>query len=250
MLNMCHMSGLIAAGLMQSPFDFFDIVNTSTHKTLRGPRSAMMFFRKSTKEIPDLKERVEKTIFPGVLGGPHNHSITATAACLLEADSKQFRDYQKHTLDNSRTLGRVLESQGFAQRTGGTDNHMNLVDVGSHGMFGDSMELFLESVGILVNKVGLRKSAESKRVEGIRLGSPAMTTRGCGQKDFEQIGRFVADALKLGKDYSLGSESYTDFKTRLREDYANDRLKELVALRKVIEKFSQQFEYDCDDEMI
>jgi glycine hydroxymethyltransferase len=246
---MSHISGLVAAGLVESPFEYCDMVTTTVHKTLRGPRSGILFYRKSTKQIPNLQEKVEKTIFPGLLGGPLNHTIAAMATCFKEAGSDQFKEYQEKVLENSKVLGEELERMGYKQQTGGTSNHMNMISIKEHGLFGDSMEHLLDGVGITVNKFQVVGTPFTSRPDGLRVGSPAMTTRGCGVDEFKEIARILNEVLDFGKRYCR-NETLDEFKVRFENDLLGDRVSELSSLKRLVRDFSNQFEYNFSSEMI
>lgn len=248
--DMSHFSGLVAAGLVDSPFEHCDMVSTTVHKTLRGPRSGILFYRRSTEKVPNLQEKVEKTIFPGMLGGPHNHTISAMAACFKESKSEEFKEYQRQVLKNSKVLGQTMEKLGYRQQTGGTDNHMNMVILKEHGLFSDSVEHMLDYLGVTVNKFNVKGTPFKARPDGLRLGSPAMTTRGCREAEFEEIGHILGDILGFAKEYCRSGESFEGFKQRFDEDVNLSQVQQLQNFRNIVKEFSSKFDYNFEEEMI
>jgi glycine hydroxymethyltransferase len=216
--DMAHISGLVAAGVIPSPFPYSDIVTTTTHKSLRGPRGAMIFFRKGTRrtnpktkepELYNLEDPINASVFPGHQGGPHNHTITALAVALKQAQSQEFKTYQEQVLKNAKALaarfGETKEKGGLGYTvvSGGTDNHLVLIDLKSKGIDGARVERVLELVGVASNKNTVPGDKSAMKPGGLRMGSPAMTTRGFGTADFERVAeivdRAVTIALKLDK---------------------------------------------------
>lgn len=197
MVDMAHIAGLVAAGLHPSPFPYADVVTTTTHKTLRGPRGGMILTNNE-----EIAKKIDKIIFPGIQGGPLMHVIGAKAECLYEALQPEFKEYQKRVLKNIKVLAKKLEEEGFRIVSGGTDNHLILVDVKSSlGITGKEAEKILDSINITCNKNTIPNDTESPfKTSGIRLGSPAMTTRGFNELEFEKVGRIIAEALKNRND--------------------------------------------------
>jgi len=193
MVDMAHIAGLVATGLHPSPVPYAHVVTTTTHKTLRGPRGGLILTNDE-----DIAKKIDKTIFPGIQGGPLMHVIGAKAECFYEALQPEFKTYQEQVLKNIKTLAKTLEDEGFRIVSGGTDNHLILVDVKSgSGMTGKEAQNLLDTIHITVNKNTIPGDTESPMVtSGIRLGSPAMTTRGLKEDDFEEIGHIIAKALK------------------------------------------------------
>merc|ERR1711915_1105188 len=220
MADMAHISGLVATGLHPSPFEHCDIVTTTTHKSLRGPRSGMIFFKYSDK-MPDIKERIDMAVFPGLQGGPHNHQIGGLAVQLLEVQTDSFKEYSKAVVDNARTLGETLMSKGHKLASDGTDNHLLLWDLRPHGLTGSKVERVCEVCSITLNRNAVHGDASALSPGGVRIGAPAMTTRGCTTEDFKAIGLFLDRccqiALKIQrekgkklKDFELGIEKNAD----------------------------------------
>ncbi len=193
MVDMAHIAGLVATGLHPSPFPYADVVTTTTHKTLRGPRGGMILTNNE-----EIAKKINKIIFPGIQGGPLMHVIGAKAQCFYEALQPEFKEYQKNVLKNIKALANTLEQEGFRLISGGTDNHLILVDVkGSIGITGKEAEQTLDKINITCNKNTIPNDQESPfKTSGIRLGSPAMTTRGFKEKEFKEVGHIIAKALK------------------------------------------------------
>lgn len=192
MVDMAHIAGLIAAGLHPSPFPYADVVTSTTHKTLRGPRGGLILTNDE-----EIFKKINKTIFPGIQGGPLMHVIAAKAQCFYEASQPSFIEYQKQVLKNTQVLANVLKENGLRVISNGTDNHLILVDVKSLGMTGKEAESLLDAIHITVNKNTIPYDTESPlKTSGIRLGSPAMTTRGMKEEEFKEIAHIIIDALK------------------------------------------------------
>ncbi|MDD3187725.1 MAG: serine hydroxymethyltransferase [Bacilli bacterium] len=193
MVDMAHIAGLVAAGLHPSPVKYADVVTSTTHKTLRGPRGGLIITNNE-----EIAKKIDKIIFPGIQGGPLMHVIAAKAQCFYEALKPSFKKYQKQVLLNAKVLSDTLMSEGFHVVSNGTDNHLLLLDVKSSlGITGKDAEEVLDKIGITVNKNTIPNETESPKVtSGIRLGSPAMTTRGLKEDDFRHIGLIISKALK------------------------------------------------------
>jgi len=190
MADIAHISGLVATGMHPEPFTHCDIVTTTTHKSLRGPRAGMIFFKYNAK-FPDIKERIDMAVFPGLQGGPHNHQIGGLAAQLLEVSSPEFKEYSKNVVENAKTLADALKSKGHKLASDGTDNHLVLWDLRPHGLTGSKVEKVCELCGITLNRNAVHGDASALSPGGVRIGAPAMTTRGCGKQEFEQIAAFL-----------------------------------------------------------
>jgi len=214
MADIAHISGLVATGLHPSPFDHCDVVTTTTHKSLRGPRSGMIFFKYNEK-MPDVKERIDMAVFPGLQGGPHNHQIGGLAVQLLEVQSNEFKEYSKQVVENARILGDILQAKGHKLASDGTDNHLILWDVRPHGLTGSKLERVCEVCSITLNRNAVHGDASALSPGGVRIGAPAMTTRGCTADDFKKIGGFLDRCCQIAleiqkekgkklKDFELG----------------------------------------------
>ena len=193
MVDMAHIAGLVAANLHPSPVPYAHVVTSTTHKTLRGPRGGLIL-----TNDPEIAKKIDKTIFPGIQGGPLMHVIAAKAQCFYEALQPEFKTYQENVLKNIKVLAETLSNEGFRIISGGTDNHLILVDVKSGcGLTGKDAQNLLDMIHITTNKNTIPGDTESPMVtSGLRLGSPAMTTRGFTEADFEQVGHIIASALK------------------------------------------------------
>jgi glycine hydroxymethyltransferase len=198
MADIAHIAGLVVAGLHPSPLPHADVVTTTTHKTLRGPRGALIL----TKE--EHAAAIDKAVFPGIQGGPHMHSIAAKAVCFGEAMKPEFVDYARRIVENAKVLADALQSEGFRIVSGGTDNHLLLVDVGVKGLTGKTATLALEKAGIVVNRNTIPYDTRPPLVaSGLRMGTPALTTRGFGPDEMRQVARFMARVLADPKDESV-----------------------------------------------
>lgn len=195
MVDMAHIAGLVAAGLHPNPIEYAHVVTSTTHKTLRGPRGGIILTNDS-----EIAKKINKVIFPGIQGGPLMHVIAAKAQCFYEALQDNFKTYQEQVLRNIKALSDVLIENGFRIVSGGTDNHLILVDVSLKDITGKEAESLLEEINITVNKNTIPYDKTSPNVtSGIRLGSPAMTTRGLKEEEFREIGNIISDCL-LKKD--------------------------------------------------
>jgi len=197
-VDMAHIAGLVAAGLHPSPVPHADFVSTTTHKTLRGPRGGMVLCREThAKEL-------DKLTFPGTQGGPLVHIIAAKAVCLKEAMEPAFREYQSRVVANAAALARGMASRGFKLVSGGTDNHLFLLNVGARGITGRDAELALEHSGITVNKNAIPfDPLPPMKASGVRIGSPAVTTRGMGEAEMDRIAGWIAEVLGNIADASV-----------------------------------------------
>jgi len=203
MVDMAHIAGLVAAGVHMSPIPYADVVTSTTHKTLRGPRGGLILTNN-----PEIARKVDKTIFPGIQGGPLMHVIGAKAVAFGEALTEDFITYQKQVLKNAEALAKTLITEGFNVISNGTDNHMVLVDVKSKcGITGKVAEHVLDEINITCNKNTIPNDTEKPFItSGIRLGAPAMTTRGFSEEDFVKVGKIIAKALTNHEDENNLSE--------------------------------------------
>ena len=193
MVDMAHIAGLVATGLHMSPIPYADIITSTTHKTLRGPRGGMILTNRE-----DIIKKINKVVFPGVQGGPLMHVIAAKAQCFYEALQPEFKEYQLQVIKNIKTLEKVLKEEGIRLVSNGTDNHLLLLDVkNSVGITGKKAEEVLDKINITVNKNTIPNDLESPMVtSGIRIGSPAMTTRGFKEEEFTILGKIICKCLK------------------------------------------------------
>ena len=202
MVDMAHFAGLVAAGLHPNPVEYADIVTTTTHKTLRGPRGGLILCKEKYAKA------IDKSIFPGIQGGPLMHVIAAKAVALGEALQPEFKVYAQQIIDNAKALAAALQDKGLTIVSGGTDTHVMLVDVRSTGLTGKEAEHLLDEVGITCNKNTIPFDPASPFVtSGIRLGMPALTTRGLQVKDMEEIADIIAAVLKNPEDKAVHEEA-------------------------------------------
>jgi glycine hydroxymethyltransferase len=218
MVDMAHFSGFVAAKLLNNPFEYADIVTSTTHKTLRGPRSGLIFINKK-KEDGLLVGKINDAVFPGLQGGPHNHQIAGVAYQLEQVSKPEFVDYMLEVKSNAVVLGEALKGHGFNLVTGGTDNHIVLVDLKSKELTGSKMELLCEMVDISLNKNCIYGDKNAMVPSGIRLGTPAMTSRGFGEKEFKMIALFLKEIADIGVEIqSKYGKMMNDFKKGLEND--------------------------------
>ncbi|KAA8898441.1 serine hydroxymethyltransferase [Sphaerosporella brunnea] len=208
MADIAHLSGMIAAGVIPSPFPHADIVTTTTHKSLRGPRGAMIFFRTGVRSVNkkgveikyNLENPINTSVFPGHQGGPHNHTITALAVALGQAKTQEFKEYQAQVLKNARALSDKLQTlDGYSVVSGGTENHLVLVDLKPKKIDGARVERVLELANIVTNKNTVPGDKSAMKPGGLRLGSPAMTTRGMNEADFVKIAEFLDRGVDIAR---------------------------------------------------
>jgi len=213
--DMAHISGLVSANVIPSCFPYADVVTTTTHKSLRGPRGAMIFYRKGQKGVDnkgnpimyDLEQKINFAVFPGLQGGPHNHTIGALAVCLKQANTREFVEYQKQVLKNSSRLADELNKRGYHLVSGGTDNHLVLVDLkSSRNIDGARVERVLEMSCIATNKNTIPGDKSALNPSGIRMGTPALTTRGLTEDDFAIVAEFFDRAVTIAVDLKNNTE--------------------------------------------
>ena len=202
MVDMAHFAGLVAAGLHPNPVEYADVVTTTTHKTLRGPRGGMIMCKE------EYAKAIDKSMFPGIQGGPLMHVIAAKAVAFGEALQPEFKEYAKQVIVNAQTLANALQQEGFTIVSGGTDTHVLLVDLRTVGLTGKVAEHILDEVGITCNKNTIPFDPESPFVtSGIRLGTPALTTRGLNAEDMKEIASIIALVLKRPEDTEAQEEA-------------------------------------------
>ncbi|MEH7379404.1 serine hydroxymethyltransferase [Bacillus sp. JJ1533] len=202
MVDMAHIAGLVATGIHENPVPYADFVTTTTHKTLRGPRGGMILCKE------EFAKKIDKSIFPGIQGGPLMHVIAAKAVAFGEALTDEFKQYTKNIVDNAARLAESLQKEGLSLVSGGTDNHLLLVDVRSLGLTGKVAEKVLDDIGITVNKNTIPFDPESPFVtSGIRIGTAAVTSRGFGLEDMDEIASIIAFALKNAEDEAKLAEA-------------------------------------------
>merc|ERR1712061_758254 len=237
MADIAHISGLVATGCHPAPFEFCDVVTTTTHKSLRGPRAGMIFFKYQDK-YPDIKDRIDMAVFPGLQGGPHNHQIGGLAAQLLEAATPEFKEYCKAVLANAQTLAKTLQEKGHKLASSGTDNHLLLWDLRPHGLTGSKLEKVCECASISLNRNAVHGDASALSPGGVRIGSPAMTTRGCTADDFKKIAEFLDRACQIAlRIQKEKGKKLKDFEQGLAGDA------DLMQLRGEVEQWAVGFGY-------
>lgn len=198
LVDMAHIAGIVAANLHPNPVPYADIVTTTTHKTLRGPRGGVILCKKSWAQA------IDKAVFPAIQGGPHMHMIAAKAIAFKENSSSEFKQYMKHVLQNAKVLAKALMAEGLDVVSGGTDNHLILLDLRNIAITGMDAQLLLDEIGITVNKNAIPFDSTSPQItSGIRLGTPAITTRGMEPEEMIEIARIISQALKNKYDSRL-----------------------------------------------
>ncbi|CAJ2509618.1 Uu.00g146440.m01.CDS01 [Anthostomella pinea] len=243
-VDMAHISGLIASEAIQSPFPQADVVTTTTHKSLRGPRGAMIFFRKGVRSTDakgkqtmyDLEQAINFSVFPGHQGGPHNHTITALTVALKQAATPEFKAYQKQVVANAKALEHKFKALDYKLVSDGTDSHMVLMDLRAQALDGARVEAVLEQINIACNKNSIPGDRSALTPCGIRIGTPAMTSRGFGEKDFERVADYIDQSIKICKEVqgALPKEAnkLKDFKAKVASGEVtkiNDLKKEISA---------------------
>ncbi|KAM0991289.1 hypothetical protein ACFX13_009831 [Malus domestica] len=250
MCDMAHISGLVAAKECASPFDYCDIVTSTTHKSLRGPRGGIIFYRKGTKlrkqgvhhtndgdNNYDFEEKINFAVFPSLQGGPHNNYIAALAIALKQVATPEYKEYMNQVKRNAQALANALLRRKCRLVTGGTDNHLLLWDLTSLGITGKNFEKVCELCDITLNKTAIFGDNGAPSRRGVRIGTPAMTTRGCVEADFETIADFLLRAAKITASVQLERGTYhKDFIQGLQNN------KDIVELRNRVETFAYQFE--------
>lgn len=253
--DMAHIAGLVAAKVIPSPFDYSDIVTTTTHKSLRGPRGAMIFYRKGpnehvkpnkdgTKPNYDLENKINFSVFPSLQGGPHNHTIAAIATALKQVKSSTYHTYQQQVLNNSKAFANLLKNKyNFELVSGGTENHMMVVNVKkSKGLDGAKVERILELVNMATNKNTVPGDVSAMTPGGIRMGTPALTTRGLTENDFEMVAYFFNEAVKITEMINKDVNGVTkDFKAIVSDNSVYDKYPTLKELQTKVQSFSRSF---------
>ena len=202
MVDMAHIAGLVAAGLHQNPVEYADFVTSTTHKTLRGPRGGIILCKEK------YAKQIDKAVFPGIQGGPLMHVIAAKAVCFKEALTDEFKEYQKQIIKNAQAMADELSKLGFQMVSGGTDNHLILIDLRNKGITGKELSDRLDKVGITVNKNSVPFDTEKPSItSGIRVGTPAITTRGLKEEDAREIARMIS---LICDDFEKNKESVID----------------------------------------
>lgn len=229
--DMAHFSGLVATQEVNNPFDYCDIVTTTTHKTLRGPRAGMIFYKKQ------FETQINSAVFPGLQGGPHINTISAIATQLKEVMTPEFKLYIQQVKKNAKILANQLINYGYHLLTNGTDNHLILMDLRPHRITGSKVDAVCEEADISINKNSVPGDSSALTPGGIRIGTPALTTRGFMEHDFIKVAYFLDKCIKLAIEIDSNKLKLTDFKLIL-----NDNLK-LLEIKKEVNQFSSKFKY-------
>jgi len=248
--DMAHISGLVAAGVVPSPFEFCDVVTTTTHKSLRGPRSAMIFYRKGVRSVDpktganimyNLERPINEAVFPGLQGGPHNHQIAGVAVALKQAMTPAYKEYQTQVVKNARTMAKRFMDNGFKVVSGGTDNHLVLVDFRDKKINGARVDLVLDDVSIAGNKNTCPGDKSALNPSGMRFGAPALTSRNLKEADFEKVVDFIIEGVHLAIDIKNSCEGtlLKEFKTKMASDATYQA--RLADLRDRVENFAETF---------
>ena len=235
MADIAHISGLVATGEANNPFKYCDVVTSTTHKSLRGPRAGIIFYSKKGK-FGSLEEKINFSVFPMLQGGPHEHQIAAICTQLLEVKSPEFKEYIINVKANAKALANGLIKRGHKLCTGGTDNHLMLLDLRPLDLTGSKMEKLYEKVHISVNKHSIAGDKSAMTPGGIRIGTPAMTTRGCTPSDMEEI----ADILDRGIKIAQKIQKKAGKKLNVFTDEIEKNV-EIKALTEDVHKFAKQF---------
>jgi len=243
MCDMAHISGLIAGKQLKSPFKYCDIVTTTTHKTLRGPRAGIIFYRKIglDSKPTDFENKINMAVFPGAQGGPHNHTIAGIAIAMRQAATQEFRDYARQVCLNAKVLAHELLSRGYELVTGGTDNHLVLVDLRPAGLTGNKVEKICDLVHITVNKNTVPGDKSALSPGGIRVGTAALTSRSFKEDDFKKVGEFLDEAIEVAKAVQIkaGTRKLKDFMETLHTD--EEVMSYLKDLKDRVENFARSF---------
>jgi len=246
--DMAHISGLVAAGVVPSPFDHVDVVTTTTHKSLRGVRSGLIFYRKGEKGVDkkgnvvkyDLEGRINGALFPGLQGGPHNHAIGGVAVALKQAMSPEFVDYQKQVMSNAKAMASGLLEKGYNLVSGGTDNHLVLVNLkASKGIDGARVEAVCNKVFITLNKNSVPSDTSALVPGGVRLGTCALTSRGFVESDFTKVVDLIDEAVELAREVKSKTKKLKDYNEYLGADEATGA--RCADLKARVNSFASQF---------
>lgn len=253
MTDMAHIAGLVAAKLIPSPFEYSDVVTTTTHKTLRCPRLALIFFRRGQKGVNkktgkpimyNYEEKINFSVFPGLQGGPHNNNIGGVAVGLKLANSPQFKEYQIQVLKNCNTMAETLLSKGYELVSGGTDNHLVLVDLKNKGVDGARVEKVLEAMSITVNKNSVPGDKSALNPGGLRLGTPALTSRNFVEADFVKVIEYLDQGVQIAveakkQQTAQNKKKLVDFYDFIKTDPATSE--KISTLQKEIQTFARSF---------
>jgi len=247
--DMAHISGLVAAKCVPGPFEHCDIVTTTTHKTLRGPRAGLIFYRvgikgtdKQGKPVTyDLKKRIDEALFPGLQGGPHNHAIAGVAVALRQSMEEPFKEYSRQVCRNAQALATALQKRGFKLITDGTDCHLMLINLRPKGSDGNRTQAVLDRTHIATNKNTIPGDKSAMNPSGLRLGTPALTSRGMLEEDMEVVAGLISEgvdiAVRCQKSLATPNNKLKDYRKALDENHKD----ELAALSKKVTSFAEPF---------
>merc|ERR1719282_2023066 len=246
--DMAHISGLVAANVIPSPFDHADVVTTTTHKSLRGVRSGLIFYRRGQKGedkagqpvFYDFESRINNAVFPALQGGPHNHAIGGVAVALKQALSPEYKQYQEQVMSNAKAMAGALLSKGFKLVSGGTDNHLVLLNLkASKGIDGARVEAVCNKVFITLNKNSVPSDTSALVPGGVRLGAPALTSRGMTEQHFVQVVQFIDEAVDIAREAQGKTKKLKDYKEFLeRDEDINNKCQDL---KKRVSDFARDF---------
>ncbi|KAL4003174.1 Serine hydroxymethyltransferase cytosolic [Acanthocheilonema viteae] len=254
--DMAHIAGLVAANVIPSPFEYADVITTTTHKSLRGPRGALIFYRKGLKKITpkgekimyDLERRIDSAVFPGLQGGPHNHTVAGIAVALHQCLAEDFVEYSKQVLANSQALANRLMELGYTLVTGGTDTHLCLVDLRPKGLDGEKVEHVLNLAHIICNRNTCPGDQSALHPSGIRLGTPALTTRGMKENDFVKVADFIHEGVEILIKYQ--SQVGKTLKDLIAFTSSNEQfMADIDKLGEKVEQFASQFDMPGNDDI-
>lgn len=241
--DISHIAGLVAGGAHPSPAPYADVIMTTTHKTLRGPRGAMIMVTETgLKRDPDMGKKIDRAVFPGLQGGPHNNTTAGIAIALEEALQPSFKDYAHQVVKNAHTLAEELTKGGLSLVTGGTDNHLMVIDLQPQKLVGNIVAEALEIAGIVVNRNSVPHDPNPPFYpSGLRIGTPGMTTRGMGEKEMKQVAQWILEVIDEVKDYRLPAEReqrspfMKEFRTKIKDN------KRLLKIAQDVKKLNSEF---------
>lgn len=239
MCDMAHISGLIAAKESPSPFEHCHIVTSTSHKTLRGPRGSLIYAKNEVNGTP-LLEDIADALSPNLHASFQNHSLPALANALYSAKKSDFKEYQQQVIRNAKSFGKSLEKRGFNIFTGGTDNHMLLVDLRKKNIDGGRVETCFNALNLIVNKNTLKGDVSALKPSGLRVGTPAMTSRSFGEKEFDQVAEFMDRGVDIAVKYNT-FKKLVNYKNKIRDLAKNDD--EFKGLKTEIESFASSYPY-------
>lgn len=246
--DMSHISGLVAADVIPSPFEYADVISSTTHKTLRGPRGGIIFYRKGVKGVDkktgneilyDYDKKINNAVFPALQGGPHEHQIAAIAVAMRQAMSPEFKTYQEQVLKNAKVLAEELNNRGYHLVSGGTDNHLLLMDLRPSGTDGTRVETVFDLCSMTVNKNTCQGDKSAFTPGGLRFGSPALTSRGMKEAEMHIVADFMDQGIQLTIEAQKKTKKLKDFKAYVKEE--NEDTIKIKALRAKVNEFASKY---------